>query len=155
VDPSFRVRHGSLEDIPVIVRHRLGMMLEMGLATPAQCAAYDPEFRAFARREISAGNFVSFLVETESGQVAGGGAVYIISWPGNPSDRLQKRVFILNVFTEPEFRRRGIARAAVGAIVDWCRAQGFHTVRLVASDAGRPLYQSMGFYPTNEMKLDL
>jgi GNAT superfamily N-acetyltransferase len=155
VDPSFRVRHGSLEDIPVIVRHRLGMMLEMGLATPAQCAAYDPEFRAFARREISAGNFISFLVETDSGQVAGGGAVYIISWPGNPSDRLQKRVFLLNVFTEPEFRRRGIARAVVGAIVDWCRAQGFHTVRLVASDAGRPLYQSMGFYPTNEMKLDL
>ncbi len=75
-----------------------------------------------------------------------GGAVFIIPWPGNPSDRLQKRVFILNVFTEPEFRRRGIARAVVSAMVDWCRAQGFHSVRLAASEAGRPLYQSLGFH---------
>jgi len=152
---SFRVRPGTLEDIPVITRHRVGMMLEMGLATPSECAAYDPEFRVFAQREISAGNFNSFLAETESGQVVSGGAVYIVPWPGNPTDRLQKRVFILNVFTEPEFRRRGIARAVVGAMVDWCRAQGFHAVRLLASDTGRPLYQSIGFFPTNEMKLEL
>jgi hypothetical protein len=40
-------------------------------------------------------------------------------------------------------------------MVEWCRAQGFHSVRLAASDAGRPLYQSLGFNPTHEMKLEL
>jgi ribosomal protein S18 acetylase RimI-like enzyme len=154
MDPAVRVRRGSVDDIPAITRHRLGMMREMRLATPAECAAYDPEFRLFAQREISAGNFISFLAETEAGQVVAGGAVYIVPWPGNPSNRLQKRAFLLNVVTEPEFRRRGIARAVVGAMLDWCRAQGFHSVRLLASEAGRPLYQSFGFYPTNEMKLD-
>jgi GNAT superfamily N-acetyltransferase len=155
MDPSFQIRRGTVDDIPTITRHRIGMMLEMGLATPEQCAAYDPDFRGFAQREIAAGNFISFLAASPTGQVAGGGAVYVISWPGNPSDRLQKRVFFLNVFTEPEFRRRGIARAVVGAMLDWCRAQGFHSVRLLASDTGRPLYQSLGFLPTNEMKLEL
>jgi GNAT superfamily N-acetyltransferase len=155
MDPSFRVRPGTLEDIPAITRHRVGMMLEMGLATPDQCAVYDPEFRVFVQRQILAGNFRSFLAETEAGRVLSGGAVYIVPWPGNPTDRLQKRVFIINVFTEPEFRRRGIARAVVGAMVDWCRAQGFHSVRLMASDGGRPVYQSMGFFPTSEMKLEL
>jgi GNAT superfamily N-acetyltransferase len=154
MDPVFRIRDGTLADIPVITRHRLGMMLEMRLTTPDQCAAYDPEFRTFAQREIAAGNFNSFLAAMETGQVVGGGAVYVVSWPGNPYDRLQKRAFILNVFTEPEFRRRGIARALVGAMVDWCRAHGFHSVRLLASEAGHPLYQSMGFFPTHEMKLD-
>ena len=155
MDPAFHIRHGTLGDIPAITQHRLGMMLEMGLATPDQCTAYDPEFRMFIEKEISAGNFNSFLAATETGQVVGGGAVYVVPWPGNPSDRLQKRVFILNVFTEPEFRRRGIARAVVGAMVNWCRARGFHSVRLMASDVGRPLYQSMGFFPTHEMKLEL
>jgi GNAT superfamily N-acetyltransferase len=155
MDPSFRVRLGTLEDIPAITRHRVGMMLEMGLATPDQCAVYEPEFRVFVRREILAGNFKSFLAETEAGRVVSGGAVYIVPWPGNPSDRLQKRVFIINVFTDPEFRRRGIAHTVVGVLVDWCRTQGFHSVRLMASDDGRPLYQSMGFFPTREMKLEL
>lgn len=155
MDPTFRVRLGTVEDIPSITRHRVGMMLEMGLASPDQCAVYAPEFRIFVQREILAGNFRSFLVETEAGQVVSGGAVYIVPWPGNPTDRLQKRVFLINVFTEPEYRRRGIARAIIGAMVDWCRAQGFHSVRLMASDDGRPLYQSLGFFPTREMKLEL
>ncbi len=155
MDPAVRIRRGSLTDIPAIVHHRVGMMAEMGLATPSECAAYDPEFRAFAQKEIAAGNFNAFLAETEAGQVVAGGAVYIIPWPGNPSDRRQQRAFILNVFTEPEFRRQGIARGLVGAMVDWCRAQGLHSVRLLASTAGRPLYQSMGFLPTSEMKLEL
>jgi GNAT superfamily N-acetyltransferase len=153
--PSFRVRSGTVEDIPAISRHRRGMMLEMGLATPEQCALYDPEFRVFLHRELAGGNFKSFLAETEAGEVVAGGAVFIIPWPGNPTDRLQQRVFILNVFTEPEFRRRGIARTLVSAMVDWCRAQGFHSVRLAASEAGRPLYQSLGFTATHEMKLEL
>jgi GNAT superfamily N-acetyltransferase len=155
MDSSFHIRRGTPEDIPAITRHRLGMMLEMGLATPDQCAAYDPDFRAFAQRELFAGNFNSFLAATSTGQVVGGGVVYVVPWPGNPADRLQKRAFILNVFTETEFRRRGIARAVVGAMLDWCRTQGFLSVRLLASDAGRPLYQSLGFLPTNEMKLGL
>jgi GNAT superfamily N-acetyltransferase len=155
VDPAFRIRRGTLADIPAITRHRLGMMREMQLATPDQWAAYDPHFRTFAQREIQAGNFNSFLAETPAGEVVSGGAVFVVPWPGNPSDRLQQRAFILNVYTEPEFRRRGIARAVVGAMVDWCRARGFHSVRLLASDAGRPLYQSMGFLPTQEMKLEL
>jgi GNAT superfamily N-acetyltransferase len=155
MDSSFRIRRGMLADIPAIARHRLGMMLEMGLGTPPQCAIYEKDFQEFARKEISAGNFNSWLAETDTGQVVGGGAVYIVPWLGNPTDRLQKRAFILNVYTDPDFRRRGIARAVVKAMLEWCRSQGFHSVRLMASDFGRPLYQSMGFLPTREMKLEL
>ena len=39
--------------------------------------------------------------------------------------------------------------------IDWCRAQGIARVRLHASDAGRPLYASLGFTPTTEMGWDL
>jgi hypothetical protein len=40
-------------------------------------------------------------------------------------------------------------------MIDWCRTQGFMNVTLHASDKGRPLYESLGFEPTNEMRLDL
>jgi hypothetical protein len=38
-------------------------------------------------------------------------------------------------------------------LMDWCRAQGLKTVVLHASDAGRPLYASLGFRQTNEMRI--
>jgi hypothetical protein len=40
-------------------------------------------------------------------------------------------------------------------MVAWCRAQGYAGVSLHATDEGRPLYESMGFAPTNEMRLRL
>jgi len=38
-------------------------------------------------------------------------------------------------------------------ILDWCASQGIDHVTLAASDEGKPLYESLGFKPTSEMKL--
>jgi hypothetical protein len=40
-------------------------------------------------------------------------------------------------------------------MIGWCRDQRMTTVYLHASDEGRPLYDSLGFTPTNEMRLHL
>ncbi len=64
-------------------------------------------------------------------------------------------VYVLNVFVDPGHRSRGIARALMVAITDWARAAGHHVVELHASDQGRPLYESLGFAATNEMRLFL
>jgi len=62
-------------------------------------------------------------------------------------------VVILNVFTEPEFRKRGIARQVMLAILAWVRQQGLRSVNLHASKEGRTLYEKLGFEATNEMRL--
>lgn len=41
------------------------------------------------------------------------------------------------------------------AMVAWSRGEGMRYLYLHASDAGRPLCESMGFEPTNEMRLAL
>lgn len=66
-----------------------------------------------------------------------------------------RRTTILNVYTYPAFRRRGVARQIMQTLIVWCRNEGFSKVFLHASDDGRPLYQAMGFEPNNEMKLKL
>jgi ribosomal protein S18 acetylase RimI-like enzyme len=55
----------------------------------------------------------------------------------------------------PEYRRRGIARSIMRELIDRWRSQGFDCVCLHASDEGRPLYEQIGFQPTNEMRLNL
>jgi hypothetical protein len=41
------------------------------------------------------------------------------------------------------------------AALDWGRTHGIRAVILHASSEGRPLYEKLGFRPTNEMRLML
>ena len=59
---------------------------------------------------------------------------------------------VVNLYTEPAWRHQGIARALMTVLMQWARDQGFDRLVLHASDAGRPLYVSLGFDPTNEMR---
>ena len=59
------------------------------------------------------------------------------------------------MFTDAAHRRRGLARRLMETMLEWCRAEGMRFLYLHASDDGRPLYESLGFTPTNEMRLAL
>jgi predicted GNAT family acetyltransferase len=59
------------------------------------------------------------------------------------------------MYTDPDHRRRGLAKSIIEAMTCWCREQGFGWVSLHASDAGRHIYENLGFKPTNEMRLVL
>jgi GNAT superfamily N-acetyltransferase len=152
--PPVRIRRGTSADLPAIIRHRLGMFSEMGIGDPSEYQAYASEFTRFAEQTLASGELHSWLAETGAGEIVAGGAVMVVPWPANPKDRKQQRAFLLNVFTEPAFRRRGIARSVVQTIIDWCRDQGFGSVFLHASETGRSLYLAMGFEPTSELRFD-
>ena len=64
-----------------------------------------------------------------------------------------QQALIVNVYTEPEWRRRGYARQLLETIVAWCRERGVNSVVLHASDDGRALYEKLGFFSTSEMRL--
>lgn len=82
-----------------------------------------------------------------------GGGVAIVAFLPTPADPNPRRAWILNMYTEPAYRRRGLATQILGDIVGWCRGQGLRQAFLHASAAGRPLYERAGFAPTNEMRL--
>jgi len=79
--------------------------------------------------------------------------VLLSPWPANPHDACTERAVILNVYTEPEFRRLGVAQRVVTVILEWIKAYGLQSVNLHASEEGRALYEKLGFAPTNEMRL--
>jgi GNAT superfamily N-acetyltransferase len=79
--------------------------------------------------------------------------VLLCPWPANPRDPCTQRAVILNVYTEPEFRKRGIARFIMMTILTWLKEQGLRSVNLHASAEGRRLYEKLGFEATNEMRL--
>jgi GNAT superfamily N-acetyltransferase len=60
-------------------------------------------------------------------------------------DYEQRLAWIGMVLTHPEYRGRGFARRLVAAVLARAESRGRETVKLDATDQGRPLYESLGF----------
>ena len=91
---------------------------------------------------------------TDGDEAIGGAGVMLIDWPPSPRDPRGGLGFIYNVYVEPVHRRRGLARALLETIHAWAQARGLGALALHASEDGRPLYETLGYRPTNEMRLD-
>ena len=152
---EIRIRPAAVDDLPHIVHHRRAMFSDIGYQDAAILDRMQATSETYLRESMPKGAYRGWLAETADGLIVAGGGIAIIPWPGSPEDPAPQRGWILNIYTEPEFRRRGIARQIMATIVAWCRAEGFLAVNLHASEFGRALYESMGFQPTNEMRLFL
>ena len=66
---------------------------------------------------------------------------------------------VLNVFTYPEYRKKGVATELLKRLIDEAGKQNLSYIELSASEAGRPLYEKLGFKELQskytEMKLQL
>jgi GNAT superfamily N-acetyltransferase len=148
------IREATLDDIPEILRQRRAMYLDMDYEDSPALAEMLSTCEPYLRQALANQSFRSWMVILGH-DIVGGGAVIVSPWPSHPYDLECRRATILNVYVYPEFRRQGIARELMRTIIAWCRKEGFASVFLHASEDGRPLYRSLGFEPTNEMKLKL
>jgi GNAT superfamily N-acetyltransferase len=152
---DIRIRTAAVADIPHVLHHRSSMYVDMGRGNAAQHATLRETTRAYLSVAMPSGTYVGWLAETAEGRVVAGAGVAIFAWPGSPDDTSGRRALVQNVYTEPEFRRQGLARRLMVTVIAWCREQGLCSVSLHASDFGRPLYEDLGFRQTNEMRLYL
>lgn len=149
------IRETTLADIPEIVRHRRAMFDDMGMGDAASRGRMEAASYPYLQDVIAGGEYRGWFAIIPDGQVAGGVGILLQSTPPRPWEIKTQRPYLLNVYVYPAYRRRGIARLLTQVSVDWCRGQGFAAVSLHASQFGRSLYESMGFQPTNEMRLIL
>jgi GNAT superfamily N-acetyltransferase len=151
---SIAIRKASINDIPEILRQRRGMYEDMNYKDQKALDAMLSLSSKYLQSAFADSSFHAWLACVGNRAVAGG-AVIISPWPAHPYDLECRRATILNVYTDPDCRRRGIARQLMQTIIDWCKREGLARVTLHASDDGRHLYESLGFEESNEMRLKL
>ena len=149
------IRRATPADLGVVMHHRCSMFLDMGYHDESSLAAMRATSEPFFAKGLGNGSYVGWLAENPRKKVIAGGGLIVFDYHSSPTDPLPKRPVIVNMYTEPGYRRRGIARTLMEIMVDWCRKEGLGSVLLHASEDGRPLYESLGFRPTNEMRLML
>jgi len=152
---AIRIRAATLADVPVILHHRRSMYEDMGKRDAPALDMMEATSETYFRTALADGSYRGFLAETEDGRVVAGGGIVISPWPGHPGEAHPRRAMILNMYTEKDSRRCGVARQLMLTMMDWLRKEGFPKVGLHASDEGRPLYESLGFEVSNEMEIKL
>ena len=147
------IREAGPGDLEIILHHRRSMFRDMGEGSGEELDRMVEVARPWLAGALADGSYHHWLAVHCAGQVAGGGGVLLSPWPANPHDPCMERAVILNVYTESEFRRRGVARLVMQVVLEWVRAYGLQAVNLHASEEGRALYEKLGFVQTNEMRL--
>jgi len=158
----FTIRPATTTDIPILARHRCAMFRDMGDLAAADWDALAAATARYCTVALPAGEYVAWLV-TPSGQpdqvVAGGGLQIRPILPrhaaGGGLQRPGPQGLIVNVYTEPAWRRNGLAALVVETIIAWSRANELAGLVLHAAPLGRPLYERLGFVATNEMRYPL
>jgi GNAT superfamily N-acetyltransferase len=145
-----QIRRAAPDDAPELVRLR-GVMLggldgEEPAPGPWQAVAEETLRKRLAEPDPAA-SLAAFVVDRPDRPPAlAACAVGVIEErlgdPDNPSGRYG---YVFNVATDPGYRRRGFSRGCMAAVLDWYRARGVRKVDLKATEAGEPLYRSLGF----------
>lgn len=145
-------RLATVEDAEMITRQRRAMFEDIGKFTPEILDEADRPYPQWVREKLAAGDYIGWFA-LDGDQIIGGAGAWLIEWQPAPLDITLRRAYILNVYTDPAYRGRGIARQLVQQLIDSCQERGIKTFVLHASDAGRPIYEKLGFTATNEMRL--
>jgi len=151
----YSIRLATLQEAQIIAGHRHRMFLDIGNHDRQKLEAMTEAFRPWLESRMAAGEYLGWLAMAVDGSVAAGLGLWLMDWPPHVLGGGSRRGNIVNVYTEAAHRRRGLARLLLNAALEWCRANRVDVVILHASKDGRQLYESVGFEPTNEMRLVL
>ncbi|MGX8680915.1 MAG: GNAT family N-acetyltransferase [bacterium] len=90
-------------------------------------------------------NDLYVYVIKEDGMVVSSAFLLVVEKPMSPAFVNGKTGIILNVYTQPSYRRRGYAHAIMEHLLKEAKQMNVTTIELQATDAGYPLYRSVGF----------
>jgi GNAT superfamily N-acetyltransferase len=157
-DVGYTIRPCCIADAATIAHHRVAMFIDMGEIPSDEVAQQllTASIAALAA-ELERGSYFGWFAVSAAGEVIGGVGAHVKPQLPRLAQGAQKVAdspvpLVVNVFTDPAWRHRGVATSLMRCLMNWAIEQRFDRVVLHASAAGRALYTSLGFRPTNEMR---
>lgn len=150
---GYTLRPAGVSDATLIQAQRDAMFTDMG-RDPEKIKTVSAASLAWMEEAIKGERYRGWLVENSvTGEIVAGAGVTWQDFQPSPTSEVASRAYIDNVYVAPQARRQGLARQLVRQLIYDGEERGVLLVTLHASDAGRPVYEGLGFTPTTEMLL--
>lgn len=129
------------KELDIFIQMRIKQLKEEGATEDIDLV---PVLRDYYDRHMADGTFVSWLALDGEKIIGTSGMSFVEKPPyfGCPSGRIG---LLSSMFTDPDYRRMGIAKELLSRVVEEARAYGCGTVQITASDMGVKLYTAYGF----------
>ena len=128
-------------DLETFIRMRIGQLHEEGAKEKMDLT---PALRDYYQRHMADGTFVSWLA-LEDGNIIGTSGMSFVEKPPYFGCSTGRIGLLSSMYTDPAYRRQGIAKKLLSLVVNEARNYGCGIVQITASDMGTFLYTDFGF----------
>ena len=147
-------KKAKLKDMDILTKTRIRVLRAANqLSDDTDMSLVERASYNYYQKALRDGSHIAYLVFDEERFVGAGGVSFFQVMPTyhNPSGN---KAYIMNMYTDPAYRRRGIAIKTLDMLIKEAKNRGVTAISLEATDMGRPLYEKYGFIKMNdEMEL--
>ena len=129
------------KDLDVFIRMRITQLREEGATEDVDLV---PPLVDYYHRHLADGTFVSWLA-LDGEKIVGTSGMSFVEKPPYFSCSSGRIGLLSSMYTDPEYRRMGIAKELLRRVTEEARAYGCGCVQITASDMGVLLYTDFGF----------
>ena len=144
----------NVNDIEELVRLRIAYMIDdFGSITDYEKECMEKQLPDYFKRRLGK-ELIAFVARAEVRLVA---AAYllIIEKPANPFLPNGLDSEVLSVYTEPEYRGKGICSTLMTNMIEYSKEHGLSRIDLVATSEGYPIYKKLGFEDRVQKYIDM
>ena len=129
------------KELDTFIKMRINQLREEGATEDIDLV---PNLKDYYKRHMADGTFVSWLAMDGDKIIGTSGMSFVEKPPyfGCPSGRIG---LLSSMFTNPDYRRKGIAKELLSRVINEAKEFGCGTVQITASDMGVKLYTDFGF----------
>ncbi|MBK9727036.1 MAG: GNAT family N-acetyltransferase [Saprospiraceae bacterium] len=153
MEKNITYNKATIDDTSTLVDNRILFALELsGEQSQEKTIALRKQMTNYFSKATADNSCISYIAKY-NGIVAGIGSVHSREMPGNFKNPSGKWGYIMNMYTVPEFRRKGICKAILEILVEEGKKFGITAFELHATKDGENVYRQEGFIQHNEPTL--
>lgn len=135
----------GVDDVPILVDNRILFAFELGGEQPKEkVEVLKTQMTNYFTKATADQSCISIIAKCGE-EIAGIGTLHIRELPGNFKNPSGKWGYIMNMYTVPQYRRKGICKSILNLLVEEGKKLGITAFELHATKAGEMVYLQEGF----------
>ena len=147
---DFTYKKAGLNDLDILIKTRIDILRVINhIDADTDMGEFEKKVKDYYKTALKKGTHTAYLVFDNDKFIGAGGIDYYKVMPSyhNPSG---DTAFIMNLYTHPDYRRKGIAYKVLDLLVKDAKERGVESIILDSTLMGRPLYEKYGFIKIND-----
>ena len=134
----------TIEDIGVLTDLRIAYLNEdLGVISNENLELMQASLPSYYEKHLNK-DLMAYVARDEM-DIVSCAFLLIVEKPMSPSFITGKTGTVLNVYTKPDYRKKGYAKKLITTMLEDAKAEGLSIIELKATEDGYSLYKSVGF----------